>query len=200
MNAAEKAILKAIINGTLTELLMKTSAEQVYLDETTTLATKLTEMVASINLRAKTEDMNTAIANATSALRQELLGSTPEEAYNTFTELAAYIAEHQDVADALTSAIGDKADKSTVEALQASITALGALASKDKVSEDDLDAALREKVNAASEGNHSHLNKDTLDGITPELVAAWNGKSKVYFAATQPAALTANDLWVQLSS
>ena len=41
MNAAEKAILKAIISGTLTELLIKTSAEQVFLDETTTLAAKL---------------------------------------------------------------------------------------------------------------------------------------------------------------
>ena len=51
----------------------------------------------------------------------------------------------------------------------------GKLASKDTVAEADLDAALKEKVNAASEGNHSHANKaflDTLSGATDEEVTA----------------------------
>ena len=51
----------------------------------------------------------------------------------------------------------------------------GALAGKDAVSEGDLDASLKEKVNAAAEGNHSHANKaflDTLSGATDEEVAA----------------------------
>lgn len=41
--------------------------------------------------------------------------------------------------------------------------------------ETDLDAALKEKVNAAAEGNHSHANKaflDTLSGATDEEVTA----------------------------
>lgn len=33
---------------------------------------------------------------------------------------------------------------------------------------------LKEKVNAAAEGNHSHANKTVLDGITAEKVAAWD--------------------------
>ena len=41
----------------------------------------------------------------------------------------------------------------------------GALAGKDKVAEADLTEELAEKVNAASEGNHSHLNKAVLDQI-----------------------------------
>lgn len=51
----------------------------------------------------------------------------------------------------------------------------GAMANKDNVTEADLDAALKEKVNAASEGNHSHANKaflDTLSGATDAEVAA----------------------------
>lgn len=43
------------------------------------------------------------------------------------------------------------------------------------VTETDLDAALKEKVNAAAEGNHSHANKaflDTLSGATDEEVTA----------------------------
>ena len=51
----------------------------------------------------------------------------------------------------------------------------GKLAGKDIVTETDLDAALKEKVNAAAEGNHSHANKaflDTLSGATDEEVTA----------------------------
>ena len=50
----------------------------------------------------------------------------------------------------------------------------GALAELDEVSEDNLNSALKEKVNAAAEGNHSHSNKTVLDGITVEKVAAWD--------------------------
>ena len=89
------------------------------------------------------------------------------------------------------------------------IVPTGALASLDKVAEANLDDALKEKVNAAAEGNHSHNNKallDTytqteadladavakkhehanaavLDGITAEKVAAWDaaeGNAKAY--------------------
>ena len=41
----------------------------------------------------------------------------------------------------------------------------GALAGKSQVSETDLDDTLKEKVNSASEGNHSHNNKAVLDQI-----------------------------------
>jgi hypothetical protein len=198
MNNAEKAILKAYINGVLTELLVKTSAEQVYLNDTTNLASKLTEMISAINERAKTADMNTAISQAIDALRAELLGTDAKEAYDSFTELAAYIASHEDIAEALNAAIGNKADKSTVTEIQNVIDALGSLANKNAVSESDLDSALKEKVNAAAQGNHSHANKAVLDGITSALVDSWNGKSNVYKSTTQPTGMTANDLWIQL--
>lgn len=42
----------------------------------------------------------------------------------------------------------------------------GDLAQLDEVTEDDLAPALKEKVNAASEGNHSHNNKALLDTYT----------------------------------
>ena len=50
----------------------------------------------------------------------------------------------------------------------------GSLAKKNTVSESDLDSALAGKVNAASAGNHSHSNKDVLDGISSTKVAAWD--------------------------
>lgn len=50
----------------------------------------------------------------------------------------------------------------------------GALANLEEVAEENLNAALKEKVNAAAEGNHSHANKTVLDGITEVKVAAWD--------------------------
>ena len=64
-----------------------------------------------------------------------------------------------------------------VTALESSVNGLGDLAAKDTVSESDLDAELKAKVNAAAEGNHAHANKGVLDGITAEKVAAWDAKA-----------------------
>lgn len=58
--------------------------------------------------------------------------------------------------------------------LLAKINGMGSVATLNEISESNLSAALAEKVNAASDGNHSHLNKDVIDGITAVLVANWN--------------------------
>ena len=197
---AKNATLKALIDGIITEIMVKTTGEQIWLDENTTLSSKIAEMIVAINERAKSTDVSAEILEQVDVLRQEMLGDTPVEAYNTFTELAAYIASHQEVSDALTDAIGNKADKSVVESIQATIAALGTLANKSVVSETDLDDALKNKVNAAAEGNHSHANKTVLDGITAENVAAWNSKGKIYVSPTQPEGLTENDLWFQTTN
>lgn len=157
----KNAILKALIESVVCKIMVKTNVENIYMpDDTTTLAAKLSEMVIAINDRAKTSDVQTAVNEAISTLRAELMGEGVPEAYDTFSELAAYIEEHQEAADALTAAIGNKLDKSIYETF---LTTLGSLAKKSTVSESDLDSALREKVNAASEGNHSHSNKALLD-------------------------------------
>lgn len=251
----KKAILRALLEGTLTDLWPKTTGEQVFLDDTTTLAEKLAEFIVVLNSKATTSALNTglgqkadsvhthpqsdiagletalagmattqALTNAIAALRTEIMGNGVDTAYDTFTELAQYIEAHKDVATALNNAVGAKADKSAVEAIQAVVNALGDLAQKDEVSESDLDAELLAKVNAASQGNHSHTNKallDTytqteanlkdavtkkhehtnktaLDSITAAKITAWDGKSRVLVSASQPSDLTGGDLWVQI--
>lgn len=221
-NVAQKAILTAKIDGVLKDLMVKTSADQVFIDDSTTLAAKLTELVEALDgkaaaththtqadvtglddaltARPTTEAMNAAISTAISGL----INGAPET-YDTLKEIADYIDAHQDVVDALNASIGSKADASVVATLQETVKAiktvtdsLGALATKDSVAESDLDESLKAKINAAAEGNHSHDNKTVLDGITADLVTAWNGKSTVYYSATQPIGLAEGDLWVQL--
>jgi len=219
-NTAKKAILRAKLEGVLYDIMVKTTAENVHVDDSTTLAAKLAEIIADVGTRAT----STSVTEAINALRQEMLGDVPVEAYNTFTELAQYIETHQEAADALTEAIGKKADQTTVDGILETLNGLGALATKSVVGEDDLETSLKEKVNAASEGNHAHLNKalldtytqteedladavakkhehankDVLDAITAESVAALEAKANIYYAADEPANLTDKDLWVQL--
>ena len=253
-NATRNAILRALIEGAITELMVKTKVDNVYVDDTTTLAAKLAEMITSLNSKASTDALNAGlsgkansshthaqseVSGLTSALSERptttamnaaisdaitaLINGAPGT-YDTLKEISDYISTHEDVVGTLNAAIGSKADASTVAAIQATVNALGSLATKSKVSESDLDDSLKEKVNAASEGNHSHNNKallDTytqtnanladavskkhshdnktaLDSISSTKVAAWDGKGKFYAQSTQPANLTANDLWAQI--
>lgn len=193
MSNVRNAILTALLEGAVVELMVKTKVDNVYIDDTTTLAAKLAEIIASLNAKVTPDAMNSAI----SAAIDGLIDGAPET-YNTLKEIATYISEHEDVVSALNSAIGNKADKNTVEAIQATVNALGSLSKKSVVTEADLDDALKEKVNAASAGNHSHNNKSVLDGITADNVSAWNSKGKFYAQANQPEKLAAGDLWAKL--
>ena len=175
MSNSKDATLKAIIDSVLTDLMVKTTGTQIYLDDSTTLSSKIAEMVAAINIRAKNSDVDNKlsefktthdndIAEVTKSinsrptqddvtaqignLKQEIMGDLPVEAYDTFTEMAAYITEHQEVAEALTAAVGNKADKSVVDDILKTIGALGDLSTKSKVSKSDLDASLQTELDA----------------------------------------------------
>lgn len=111
-----------------------------------------------------------------------------DKSYDTLKEIADWIMNDTTGAakmsndigrlDAILDGIGGTGEEATVVAyVTKMIEALptGALAGKDVVSEGDLDASLKEKVNAAAEGNHSHANKaflDTLSGATDDEVTA----------------------------
>lgn len=192
-NTAKKAILHALIEGVLVELMVKTQADNVYIDDSTTLAAKLAEMVTAINLRAKCTDVTAEINQAIA----DLIDGAPET-YDTLKELSDYIATHEDVVTAINAAIGNKADKSSVEALQTTINALGSLAKKNIVSESDLDDALKKKINDASGANHAHSNKAVLDGITADKVSKWDCKGRLLIGATKPADMLPTDLWAQI--
>lgn len=248
------AILRALIEGAIVDLMVKTKVDNVYVDDSTTLAAKLAEIITSLNskatatalsegLAAKSDTghghsqsevsglasalserptaaaMNAAIADAINGLINGAPGT-----YDTLKEIADYIAEHDDVVDALNAAIGSKADAATVTALQETVNALGSLSKQSVVYEDDLETALRQKITSAvtkghTHGNydlletytqtesaladavsrkHSHSNKSVLDSITAAAVSGWNGKGKFYAQSTQPSGLAAGDLWAQL--
>lgn len=74
-------------------------------------------------------------------------------------------------------------NKQPTAAEMKTLLGLGSMAYLSEVGEDNLSSALKEKVNASAQANHSHSNKTVLDGITAEKVAAWDaaeGNAKSY--------------------
>lgn len=156
-NAVKNATFTTMVEGVLTDLMLKTTAAQVEVSEGVTLATKIQDLITAINGKsadghihatadvtglddklatlATTEAMNTAI----SAAIDELIDGAPDT-YDTLKEIATYISEHEEVVTALNAAIGNKADASVV-------------------------TALSEKVTALEGSNHTHDNKSVLDSI-----------------------------------
>lgn len=114
-------------------------------------------------------------AIAAEELAAKLIPENADAARDTLAEIAAWIQEHPEDAAAMNSAIS--ALQTAVSGLQTTVGGLGSLATKNSVAESDLAADLKEKVNAAADGNHSHSNKSVLDGITAAKVSSWDGKS-----------------------
>lgn len=182
--ADTKYILDKIkIEGVLKDLIAKSNGENVavtYSGTEMTLAAALARILADITALPTDSDVDSKITAAIG----NLVNGAPETG-DTLKELFDLIGNNSDAMDTLNAAIGNKA---STEALNAAVARITALETK-KVAESDLDTALREKVNAASEGNHSHLNKAVLDGITAEKVAAWDGKAEKTEATTSAAGL-----------
>lgn len=248
--AAKNTILKAKIENTIYEMMVKTTAANVYVDDSTTLAAKLSALIADIATKASSDDLTTGLArkadskhthaeaditgltaklntlatsesvtSAIDGLRQEMLGDTPVEAYNTFTELAAYIADHKEVSDALTEAVGKKADKATTLAgygitdaytktetdkkiSDAVATATGGeSAASVKTALESYKTSNDARVNALEADTHTHANKTVLDDITEGDITTWNNKTntKIYYSETQPTNLAEGDLWFALT-
>lgn len=248
--AVKNTILKAKIENTIYEMMVKTTAANVYVDDSTTLAAKLSALIADIATKASSDALTTGLAgkadskhthaeaditgltaklnnlatsesvtSAIDGLRQEMLGDTPVEAYNTFTELAAYIADHKEVSDALTEAVGKKADKATTisgygitdaytktetdkKISDAVATATGGeSAASVKTALESYKTSNDARVNALEADTHTHANKTVLDGITEGDITAWNNKTntKIYYSETQPTNLAEGDLWFALT-
>ena len=115
-------------------------------------------------------------AIAAEELAAKLIPENANAARDTLAEIAAWIQQHPEDAASMNAAIS--ALQTAVSGLQTTVGGLGSLSTKSTVAESDLATDLKEKVNAAAEGNHSHGNKSVLDGITAAKVSAWDGKSE----------------------
>lgn len=143
-------------------------------DEQATVVAYVQAMIDALGIGdyVKTTVMNTELAKKVDKVDGSRLMTTAEG-----TKLAG-IAEGAQVNVIEKIKVNGVEQTVTEKAVDVSVPT-GALASLDKVTEENLDSALKAKVNAATEGNHSHANKTVLDGITSEKVAAWDAAEQL---------------------
>lgn len=105
---ARNAILQMTIENVLTDLMVRSAANNVIVDKNTgeTLATRLASIASTAANFVKQSDMELYVGTKLS----ELIGGAPETA-DTLLELNNLIANNADVIEALNSAIGNKVDK-----------------------------------------------------------------------------------------
>lgn len=138
--------------------------------EYTTVVAYVEAMIAALGIAdyAKTADVNAELAKKVDKVEGSRLMTTAEG-----TKLAG-IAEGAQV-NVIEKIKVNGVEQQVGDGKSVNVTVpTGALANLDEVAENNLAAALKEKINTAAEGNHSHANKTVLDGITAEKVAAWD--------------------------
>lgn len=110
--ATKNVSLQMKINNVITDIMVKTGADNVVVNSTTgeLLSTRLTQIATDIS-NAVAGGVTLAQVDArVNAAIDNLIDGAPET-YNTLKEISDYISSHQDVVDALNAAIGNKVDK-----------------------------------------------------------------------------------------
>ena len=292
-DVTKKAILRAILDGVLTELYPKTNADQVILSDGSTLSEKLSEYITALNGKATSSDITNAIAAldvsdtaqsgkyvsavsevdgkitvtradlptadvysitkdtassdyaavyhltkggtntgvdinipkdmvvssgevvtnpsgqaAGTYLKLTLANATNDEIFINVGSLIEYVTSGSASGDMVVVSV-DSNHKVTASITDGTITlaklAAGIQTEINKAHSHSnkalLDSYTQTEANLADAvaKKHSHTNQTVLDDITSDKVTAWDAKSRVIVAATQPADLAAGDLFIQLT-
>ena len=179
--AIKNAILKKKIEGTITDLMVKTSAENVVVDATgKTLSAELAEIITAMAGKATASDIDTRI-NA-------LIGAAPT-ALDTLVEIADALNNDPDFAATMTSQLAGKVDKVAGKGL----------------STEDFTAELKAKLEGITGYVHPTSHPATM--ITEDAAhrfatdaekVAWNAKGRILSGTTTPADLAETDLFLQI--
>ena len=122
-----------------------------YNGQEVTLSSALTSILAKLSQ----QNTDSSVDEKINAAVSELVGGAPET-YDTLKEIADYIAEHADVAEALNEAIGNKVDKAEGKGLSA----------------EDFTTVLKEKLEA-------------MPAITAAQTERWNAKADTATATAE---------------
>lgn len=113
--ANTKFILSKIkIEGVLRDIIAKTTGEYVtvtYKGEETTLASAFAGILADISNLPTDTGIDGKIEAAKTAVKEDIMGGAVPETLDTLKEIADYVEQHKEVAEALNEAIGNKVDK-----------------------------------------------------------------------------------------
>ena len=218
--ANTSTIVKGLVAGVLTELMVRSDINNVLMDDGTTLAAKLSEIVTSINdINTEIDSLPTSdnVDSKISAAIDALIDGAPET-YDTLKEIADYLATHQNEYTALLTTIAGKVDKIEGKGLSTEDFTTALKNKLDGIAEGankyELPAATTSTIGGVKPGANLSVTADgTLNAVdttyenatttTAGLMsaadkAALDSKPNIYIQAEQPANLKAGDLWFQI--
>lgn len=188
--ANTKFILSKIkIADALQDVIAKSTGDYVtvvYKDQTVTLATALAGILADVAALPAGTDIDTKITTAVNSAKEDIMGAGVPETYDTLKEIADYIAAHEEVAEALNAAIGNKVDKvegkglSTEDfttELKAILTSLPTITAQDVTNWNNKVDKVEGKGLSTNDYTDADKQKVTnMPTINADNVAAWNNK------------------------
>lgn len=195
----KKAILKKQIEGIVYEVMLKTTAEMVTIDDAgTTLAARLIEL-GNLPTSTYVDERISALVNGS------------PETLDTLNELAAALGSDPNFATTIANQLGNKVDKVEGKGLstndytneeKAKLAGVEEGANKTLIVNNlttteagsALDAAQGKVLNDRIEAHAA----DATVHIAAEERSGWNAKARVFAASAQPEDLTENDLFLEL--
>lgn len=195
----KKAVLKKQIEGIVYEVMLKTNAEMVTVDDAgTTLAAKLIEL-GQLPTNTYVDEKIAALVNGS------------PEVLDTLNELAAALGSDPNFATTIATQMGNKVDKvegkglSTNDYTTEEKTKLAGIAegaNKTTIVNNLTTTAAGSALDAAqgkalNDKIVAHTG-DTVVHVTADERAAWNASARIIAAETQPEDLTENDLFLEL--
>lgn len=167
---AKQAIARVKIEDQIVDLLVMSNVENVYMsDGTTTLASKLAEMLSTIDTKAD----STAVTQEISAAISALIDDAPET-YDTLREIAEYIAQDKSAMEALNAAIGKKVDKEEGKGLSAN----------------DFTDILKAKLDSIAEGAEVNQNAFSAVKVGDAVIAATDKTDSINLVAGEHVTIT----------
>lgn len=119
----------------------------------------------------------------------DLMGGAPA-AYDTLKEIADYIAEHQDVYEALNTAIADKADKTV-----ATTNTNGLMSRDDKIKLSGIENEANKYIHPASHPASMTVQDSTHRFVSDVEKNKWNSLPTIQFGTSYPASAPANSIF-----
>ena len=193
--ANKTAVIQKTIEGVVYDLMFKTTASNVSLEDGTTVDAKIAEISSKVSNIITENIIDSKISTASSDLYNKIMGIsgsdvTINEAYDTIKEISDWL-ENDANADAAKIISDISTLQTKVEDLETNATIVEASETNGsiKVNNKDVTVYTHPETHSAEMIEET----DTKKFVTPEEKEAWNAKSLITIGAETPAEMGEND-------
>lgn len=198
----QKTIAKIKVEGVLKELAFKTTGEQVFLADGSTVEAVIASILTNIASQPTDSMIDAKVKASCDALYNKIMGladtdTTINEAYDTLKEVAEWIDGHGDLATQFTNDISGL--KTAVQALQAvGATKVEASEINGNIKVDGQEVTVYTLPETISADKVTEA--DNKQFVTAAEKADWNSRPVVYSGTSEPSSMKNGDVFLQIAT